>query len=64
MNDQIVKINEEQRNIYEGVDLKNSRMLLKRYFQLLDLSKFSGHITFLDVGAGGGVFYEGCVRLS
>lgn len=61
MNNQIVLINEEQRDIYESVDMKNSKILLKRYFNLLDLSQFGRHITLLDVGAGGGVFHEGCM---
>lgn len=61
MNNQIILINEEQRDIYKDVDMKNSQILLKRYFRLLDLSNFKKHITLLDVGAGGGVFYEGCM---
>lgn len=56
MNNQIVAINEQQRDIYEEVDERNSITLLKRYFQLLDLRGFDSHITLLDVGAGGGYF--------
>lgn len=56
MNNQIVKISQEQRDIYESVDMKNSKILLERYFHLLDLKKFNEHITLLDVGGGGGYF--------
>ncbi len=56
MNNQILKINEDQRDAYECVDLNNSNLLLKRYMHLLPLSTFNHKITILDVGGASGYF--------
>ncbi len=56
MNNQILKISDDQRDAYERVDLNNSKLLLKRYMQLLPLSQFRRKITILDVGGASGYF--------
>lgn len=56
MNNQILKINKNQRDAYECVDLNNSNLLLKRYMHLLPLSTFNHKITILDVGGASGYF--------
>lgn len=56
MDNRIMTINQAQRDDYERVDLKNSRLILQRYRKLLDLNIFPHQITILDVGGGGGYF--------
>lgn len=56
MTNKIVTINNTQKEYYEKVDLRNSKIHLKRYFELIDLNKFNNKITILDVGGGSGHF--------
>lgn len=62
MTNKIVTINNTQKEYYEKVDLRNSKIHLKRYFELIDLNKFNNKITILDVG-GVRAFYERSMRL-
>lgn len=55
MTNKIVTINNTQKEYYEKVDLRNSKIHLKRYFELIDLNKFNNKITILDVGGGQGI---------
>lgn len=63
MTNKIVTINNTQKEYYEKVDLRNSKIHLKRYFELIDLNKFNNKITILDVGGGVRAFYERSMRL-
>lgn len=61
MDNKTITINNAQRNDYENVDKKNSKILLKRYFNILKLDKLDKQITILDVGGGKRVFYKSCI---
>ncbi len=58
MTDKIITINNTQREYYEKVDLRNSKIHLKRYIKLIDLKVFKDKITILDVGGVVGILQK------